>query len=114
VQPLEQAVPPEERFPLVIADPPYLRTGDVGRFPDDPRLAIDGGPDGMAVVRSCLAVAARHLGPGGALVLQVAGPAQADAVEALVEVSSATGLRPGARRVVDAERAILLLHRADA
>ncbi len=112
VAPLEQAVNPEERFPLVIADPPYLPSGEVSRFPEDPRLAIDGGPDGLAVVRSCLAVAARHLVPGGAVLLQVAGPGQADSVAALAADGSAGQLQPGERRVVDSERAILLLRQA--
>ncbi len=112
VEALELAVRPDERFPMVIADPPYLRSRDVGRFPEDPRRAIDGGGDGLAVVRTCLAVAACHLVSGGALVLQVAGPAQAAEVEALAADPSAPGLavlRPEEIRVVDDERALMLL-----
>jgi release factor glutamine methyltransferase len=108
---LDTAMQPGEVFPIIVADPPYLRTEDVGRWPADPVKAIDGGVDGLDVVRACLAVAADHLVLGGHLVLQVAGPEQADRVIAL-----ATGPRPfGARshrtRVVDAERALLLLTR---
>ena len=36
-----------ERFALVIADPPWVRRAEVGRFPEDPLLAIDGGDDGL-------------------------------------------------------------------
>lgn len=97
-----------ERFPLVIADPPYLRTDAVGRYPEDPRLAIDGGHDGLAVVRQCLDAAVRVLPPGGPLVLQVAGPRQADEVAGL---AVATGLVAKETRVVDDERAVLLLRR---
>lgn len=32
-------------YPLIIADPPYIRTADVSRFPEDPVLAIDGGDE---------------------------------------------------------------------
>lgn len=106
---LEDALQPGERFPLVIADPPYLRSKDVTRFPDDPRLAIDGSEDGLAVVRVCLAVAAGHLLPGGALVLQVAGPGQARQVG---DMAAAGALRPEATKVVDEERAIVLLRRS--
>lgn len=60
-----------ERFPLVLADPPYIPTPQTGRFPDDPLTAIDGGPDGLDLARACMRVAARHLSPGGALVLQL-------------------------------------------
>lgn len=108
---LTDAVRPDERFPLVIADPPYLPTADVRRWPDDPVTAIDGGTDGLDVIRACLGVAAAHLAPGGHLLLQVAGPGQADRVTAL------TGSGPGPRlhrlgvRVIDAERAILHLAR---
>lgn len=109
---LEDAIDADERFPLVIADPPYLRTRNVVRFPDDPRLAIDGGEDGLVVVRACLAVAARHLSGGGALILQVAGPRQADAVAALAAEEPSSMLRPEAARVVDDERAVMLLRRA--
>lgn len=60
-----------ERFPLVLADPPYIPTPQTGRFPADPLTAIDGGPDGLDPARTCMRVAARHLSPGGALVLQL-------------------------------------------
>ena len=108
---LDRAIRSDERFPLVIADPPYLRTRDVARFPADPRRAIDGGDDGLAVVRSCLSVAAGHLVEGGALVLQVAGPAQADEVAALAAGDPGHALRPEETRVVDDVRALLLLRR---
>lgn len=109
---LEDAMNTDERFPLVIADPPYLCTRHLSRFPDDPRLAIDGGDDGLVVVRACLALATCHLCGGGALVLQVAGPRQADAVAALAEAAPGAVLQPEETRVVDDERAILLLRRA--
>src|SRR4051794_20079115 len=47
---LEEALRPGEVFPLVLADPPYLPTADIGRWPEDPRTAIDGGRDGLTVV----------------------------------------------------------------
>src|SRR4051812_586441 len=104
---LETAIGPDERFPIVLADPPYLRSADVTRWPADPPTAIDGGPDGLAVVRACLDVAARCLPAGGALLLQVAGPLQADDV---ADLAGGT-FRPEALRVTDAERAVQLLRR---
>lgn len=68
-----------ELFALVIADPPWVPTDSVDRFPEDPVHAIDGGPDGLALTRACLAVARDHLLPGGVLILQV-GPDQVDEV----------------------------------
>lgn len=77
---MEHAIDPEERFSLVIADPPWVPTAQVERYPDDPRLAIDGGEDGMLVAKKCLATIERHLSPGGAAVLQLGTAAQAQQV----------------------------------
>ena len=71
--PIDDALDPDERFDLVIADPPWVARAETDRFPDDPLIAIDGGSDGLDVVRSCLQVCERHLVPGGSVVLQL-GP----------------------------------------
>jgi release factor glutamine methyltransferase len=110
---LRTAVRPDERFPIVIADPPYLPSADVARWPADPPTAIDGGPDGLDLVRACLAVAASQLTPDGVVLLQVAGERQAGEVTHIVDRDPALGLRRVELRSADAERAVLLL-RADA
>lgn len=74
----------DEQFALVLADPPYVPTDEVARFPLDPRHAIDGGTDGLDGLRVCLPAAARLLRADGVLVLQVRGPHQIAAVEALL------------------------------
>lgn len=68
----------DERYALVIADPPWVSSAETGTFPADPLLAIDGGPDGTDVAVECVATAARLLVPGGVLVLQVGSEAQLD------------------------------------
>lgn len=78
---IEDAVGPEERFVIVLADPPYVPSAEVDRFPDDPPAAIDGGPDGLDVVRRCLAVAAAHLAPGGVVLLQLLDEGQASRLD---------------------------------
>lgn len=108
-QPLADALHPDARFPLMIADPPYLRSQDVSRWPEDPAVSIDGGADGLGVLRDCVRVAAAHLPTGAPLLLQVAGAAQADAVRA--HAVAGVPLRPEELREVDAERAVLLLRR---
>lgn len=75
----ETVLDPWERFSLVIADPPWVPTGDVPGFPEDPVHAIDGGEEGLDLVRACLDTAGRHLLPGGVMLLQ-AGPGQERAV----------------------------------
>ena len=70
----------DERFALVVADPPWVRRAEVGRYPEDPLLAIDGGDDGLDVARMCIEIARRHLDPGGILVLQIGTLEQVDAL----------------------------------
>jgi methylase of polypeptide subunit release factors len=110
--PMEEALDDGEQFALVLADPPYVPTRQVTRYPDDPRHAIDGGADGLDVVRACLAVITRHAGASAPVVLQVRGPAQADRVAALVQQD---GLPFAAERahVVSPERAVLVLRVGD-
>jgi len=73
---IDAVLVPEERFDLVIADPPWVAHLETGRFPDDPLIAIDGGTDGLDVVWSCLQVGERHLVPGGSILLQLGSVAQ--------------------------------------
>ena len=61
---LEEAVTADERFALVIADPPWVPRAETARFPEDPLVAIDGGDDGLDVARVCAQVAGRHLAAG--------------------------------------------------
>ncbi len=67
----------DERFPLIIADPPWVPRTQTDRFPEDPLLAIDGGDDGLDVARSCLQVIADHLARHGVALLQLGTPEQA-------------------------------------
>jgi release factor glutamine methyltransferase len=69
-----------EQFSVVIADPPYVPTDDVYLYPEDPLGAIDGGLDGLAIVRSFLVDVAGHVRPGGSVILQVRGAAQVELV----------------------------------
>lgn len=77
---MEAMVRDGELFALVIADPPWVRRAETGRYPEDPILAIDGGDDGMDVAWTCLDVARLHLAPGGALLIQLGTVEQVDAV----------------------------------
>lgn len=65
-------------FDVVTAVAPYVPTSDLRLLPTDvrrhePRLALDGGADGLAVVRRVVASAARLLRPGGWLLVELGG-----------------------------------------
>lgn len=97
------------RCALVLADPPYIPSGETHRFPDDPEHAIDGGGDGLDGFRACLPVASRLLATGGVLVLQVRGAEQGEAVAALA--SRGETMEPIGVTVVSPTRAVLELVR---
>jgi len=72
----------------VVANPPYVATGDLRRLPPsvrhwEPALALDGGPDGLMFYRTLGRQAAALLGPGGWLGVEV-GAGQAGPVTAIL------------------------------
>lgn len=95
---LEDAVDDGETFALVLADPPWLPTNDLARYPDDPRLAVDGGDDGMAVAEACLGASLGHLPPEGSLLVQLGTHEQADH---LAVVAARSGWSEDGRRSAD-------------
>jgi release factor glutamine methyltransferase len=83
-------------FDLVVANPPYIPSKDIDALQPEvalfePRLALDGGADGLAAYRAIVAALPRLLKPGGAFALEV-GIGQAEDVRALAE---AAGLSTG-------------------
>jgi release factor glutamine methyltransferase len=78
-----------QRFELVLANPPYIPSGELaGLMPDvrdfEPRLALDGGADGLDLVRRIVAGARSHLAAGGILAVEV-GHDQAQRTRELFE-----------------------------
>ncbi|HWF94643.1 MAG TPA: peptide chain release factor N(5)-glutamine methyltransferase [Xanthobacteraceae bacterium] len=74
-------------FDIVVSNPPYVARQEIATLaPEvrvfDPRLALDGGPDGLAAYRAIAAGARRLLSPDSILVLEL-GVGQLDAVEHL-------------------------------
>jgi release factor glutamine methyltransferase len=62
------------RFDLIVSNPPYVPSDEIDRLAPElqkePRLALDGGKDGLALVRSIIAGAGEHLVSGGVLLLE--------------------------------------------
>jgi release factor glutamine methyltransferase len=77
----------EASFDLILANLPYIPAGDIETLPVaasfEPRLALDGGGDGLALVRRLLAALPEALLPGGAALMEI-GYNQGPAVEAAV------------------------------
>ncbi|MEO9247728.1 methyltransferase [Citricoccus nitrophenolicus] len=79
---MEEVLDAGERFAVIVADPPWVRSAETSRFPEDPVLAIDGGGDGLDLARTCVDLMDRHLHDGGAGLLQLGNPAQAETIAA--------------------------------
>jgi len=75
-----------ERFDLIVCNPPYVASGDraFAELGYEPRLALDGGPDGLDALRAVLGAAREHLTEGGLLLLEH-GHDQRAALVALAE-----------------------------
>jgi len=64
------------RFDLIVSNPPYIPTGDIGGLAPEikefePLLALDGGIDGADSYRAILKEAHKYLVPGGTLLLEM-------------------------------------------
>jgi release factor glutamine methyltransferase len=76
--------PLDQPVDLIVSNPPYtiLSEIDAGVRRHEPRLALDGGPDGLELYRRLLAAAPTKLRPDGAVLLEI-GATQAAAVAEL-------------------------------
>ncbi|MGD9484541.1 putative protein N(5)-glutamine methyltransferase [Streptomyces sp. TRM70308] len=66
------------RVDVLLANAPYVPTGALGLLPPEardhePRVALDGGADGLDVQRRVVAEAADWLAPGGHLLIETSG-----------------------------------------
>ena len=64
-----------KRYDLVISNPPYVDALGMASLPREcraePKLAFDGGADGLDIIRKILTQAGRHLTPEGGLLCEI-------------------------------------------
>jgi release factor glutamine methyltransferase len=82
---------------LVVANPPYLPSALIASLPPEvsrhePRAALDGGPDGLGVIRRIVVGAPAVLKPGGWLLMEI-GEDQAGSVASLMAAEGFSGIR---------------------
>ncbi len=87
----------EASFDVVVSNPPYIASEVIeGLEPEvkdyEPRLALDGGPDGLDAYRRLAPEILRVLKPGGAFAVEI-GYDQKDAVEALFKAAGASDVQ---------------------
>jgi ribosomal protein L3 glutamine methyltransferase len=65
----------ETRYDLILSNPPYVDAEGMAELPREcraePKLALDGGADGLDIVRRILKEARRHLTPQGGLLCEI-------------------------------------------
>ena len=86
---LFDAVKPGERFDIIVSNPPYIQSGTIETLAPEvkdhePRMALDGGEDGLSFYRKIIPGAAQFLVTGGLLYLEI-GYDQAKEVTALMK-----------------------------
>lgn len=100
---------PGSTFDLIVSNPPYIPPSEIETLmPEvrdhEPRVALDGGTDGLAFYRRLTAEAKQWLKPGGMLMVEI-GHTQGDAVRSLFQSAGFTSSkvvkdRAGRPRVV--------------
>lgn len=62
-------------FDVIVSNPPYVRSGEIDALPPEvrhePRIALDGGDDGLKFYRRIASLAGDLLSPRGALVIEI-------------------------------------------
>lgn len=83
-------LPAELRFEVIVSNPPYVGSGEIPGLSREvrrePRLALDGGADGLELIRRLAPDALPHLAPGGLLALEI-GESQGAAVQRVLEAA---------------------------
>ena len=97
-------------FDLIVSNPPYIRSVDIAGLgrevrDHDPRLALDGGDDGLDAYRVLIPQAARLLAPGGAVIVE-AGYGQSGPISELMATSGLTPERPAKADLAGIPRAV--------
>jgi ribosomal protein L3 glutamine methyltransferase len=103
-----QALPPQQRFDLILSNPPYVTQASMDTLPEEyrhePEMALAGGEDGMDIVRDIIQGAAARLNPHGLLVVEV-GHNRAEVEAAFPELDFTWLSTPSG------EEKVFLLHR---
>ena len=82
----------DKKYDIILANPPYIPSGEIASLDREvadyePRIALDGGADGLDFYRRIAAGAGEKLNPGGVMIFE-AGKGEAEAVDAIFGAKS--------------------------
>lgn len=74
---LFNAIPADQKFDVIAGNPPYVPTAEIDQLDKEvsfhePRLALDGGPDGLSILQRIIEAAPRYAAPQAMLLLEFA------------------------------------------
>ncbi len=104
--------PVAEPADIIVANLPYIPSGEWERLAPEvrcyePRLALDGGPDGLRLIERLLAQAPAHVGSPGAVILEI-GDDQGAAVVTLARLAFPTAAISVKKDLASLDRAVII------
>jgi release factor glutamine methyltransferase len=99
-------------WPMIIANPPYIRLDEVDGLDDDVRLyepakALFGGKDGLDIVKEIIKGLSGHLSQGGMLIME-AGRGRKEAIDSLVGSQKTLKIRSWVHDLAGIERVVII------
>lgn len=103
------------KFGIIVCNPPYIPSGELSslapELQKEPKLALDGGPDGLTLIRKIIFQAPEHLLPGGVLLLE-AGVGQMPDICPILETHHFCDIRihkdmAGRDRVISGKKVVM-------
>ena len=89
-------LPADAQFDVIVSNPPYISSPQLAglqkEVQKEPKLALDGGVDGLVVIRPLVVAALPQLKAGGTLALEISDD-QGAAVKALLDAAGAVDTR---------------------
>ncbi len=78
---------PQKKFDIIVSNPPYIPTKDIENLPDEvknePHLALDGGDDGLDIIRFLIGDGLSYLNENGVMLIEF-GYDQGDIMDTLL------------------------------
>lgn len=83
---LYKELPNDIRFDLIVSNPPYIRTGEIEKLDDEvkdfePKLALDGGKDGLDFYKKILNLSKDFINKNGSLYFEIGYDQAKDVVD---------------------------------
>ena len=85
---------PKEKYKMIVSNPPYIPTGDIEALPEEvkkePHLALDGGCDGLDIIRFLIGDGLAYLDENGVMLIEF-GYDQGEKIDLLLREKCDTG-----------------------